>query len=96
MSMKTLIVMTTTVQLLTATVAIAQNGDPTAAGVARSGQTVVDANDARLGTVDRVNSDGSVQMIYAAHFVKLTADKFALVDGKVKVTMTKRDLAHMR
>jgi hypothetical protein len=62
----------------------------------RSGQTVRDSNKARVGTIDRINRDGSIQILVGSSFVTLPADKLSVTDGGVTVALTKREVAKLR
>jgi hypothetical protein len=56
------------------------------------GQTVVDGASKRLGTVDSVANDGSIGLIVDAKYVRLAANDFTVVDGKIVSAKSKRDL----
>ena len=76
---------------LVTTSALAQNPSP-----AKRGATLRDAKSARLGTIDRVNSDGSVQIIFNSKFVTIPADKLVVADDSVTTSLTKAEVAKLR
>ncbi len=80
--------------------ASAQSADATpAASTAadvQAGRILRDASNARLGKIDRVNSDGSVRIIFNARFVTLPADTISVVNGEPTTSMTKRDISKLR
>jgi hypothetical protein len=62
----------------------------------KRGATLRDANLTRLGTIDRVNSDGSVQIIFNAKFVTIPASKLIVAKDMVSTSLTKSEVAKLR
>lgn len=60
------------------------------------GMMLRDANNVRVGTVSRVNADGSVGVIVESKFVTIPASALNIVDGKAVTTLTKREIVHLR
>lgn len=87
--MRTLILALTLV--LAAAPALAADGP-----VATRGAMLRDANDVRVGQVDRVAADGSVGLIIGSKYVTVPADKLALVEGKLTTSLTKKEIARLR
>ena len=63
---------------------------------ARRGATLRDVNNSRIGVVDRVNPDGSVQIIVGTRFVTIPRDKVNVTASGVVTSLTKVDVARMR
>lgn len=61
----------------------------------RQGQTLRDANGARVGTIDRVLPNGSVQIIYSSHFTTIPATTLTVDGGVVKTSLTRKDVAKL-
>ncbi len=59
------------------------------------GQTVRDNNNMRVGTIDRVNGDGSLQLLVGMGFVTVPADKATVADGVVKLAMSKHEVERL-
>ncbi|MET0370383.1 MAG: hypothetical protein ABW039_03295 [Sphingobium sp.] len=68
----------------------------TAAVAAKRGATLRDAKGSRLGTIDRVNADGSVQIIFNSKFVTIPADKLVSSDAGTATSLTKAEVAKLR
>jgi len=64
--------------------------------VPKRGATIRDVNSTRVGVVDRVNADGSVQIIFASKFVTIPADKLTVTNNAVATSLTKAEVAKMR
>lgn len=79
--------------LIIATPALAQTAP---ASTVERGQTLRDANAARIGVIDRVNADGSVQIIFDSRFVRIPADKLVAAENGVNTTLTKREIRRLR
>jgi hypothetical protein len=62
------------------------------AAVAEKGQMVVASNGARLGTVYRVGTDGSAQIIIDGKLVTIPASTLSNVDGKLTTNLTKSEV----
>jgi hypothetical protein len=62
------------------------------AAVAEKGQMVVASNGARLGTVYRVSTDGSAQIIIDGKLVTIPASTLSNVDGKLTTNLTKSEV----
>lgn len=62
----------------------------------KRGATLRDAKAVRLGTIDRVNADGSVQIIFNAHFVTIPADKLVSAQDGIATSLTKAEVSKLR
>ena len=62
------------------------------APVAHQGDMLRDSNNVRLGSVDTVNKDGSVGVIYNSRYVTVPGDSLSLVNGKLTTKLTKAQL----
>jgi hypothetical protein len=80
--------------LLSATPALAgvTTSDQPAAVEVKIGTVLRDANDVRLGTVNRVNPDGSVRIILRGKLVVIPAASVSSVGGKLVTKMTEREI----
>ena len=74
-------------------VASAQTAAP---APARAGQTLRDANKTRVGVIDRVNADGSIQVIVGSRFVTIPATQVLVAEDGVSTPLTKREVARLR
>ncbi len=63
---------------------------------AAKGQMLSSADRARLGTVMRVEGDGSVAIIFDAHMVTIPASTLSSADGKLTTSLNKREVASLR
>jgi hypothetical protein len=61
----------------------------------RAGQTIRDAKSARLGTIQRVNPNGSVKIIYRSRFANIPADTITVENGVVKTSLTKKEVGKL-
>jgi hypothetical protein len=61
----------------------------------KRGATLRDAKSLRLGTIDRVNADGSVQVIFDSHFVTIPADKLVVAADGVATSLTKAEVSRL-
>lgn len=61
----------------------------------KRGATLRDAKATRLGTIDRVNADGSVQIIFDSHFVTIPADKLVASTDGVATSLTKAEVSKL-
>jgi len=61
----------------------------------KRGATLRDAKATRLGTIDRVNADGSVQIIFNEHFVTIPADKLIVAKDGVATSLTKAEVSKL-
>jgi hypothetical protein len=82
-----------------AATAVAQ-GESAAAGVAMvgavsKGQMLVSANGARLGTVYRVNSDGSPQIIIDGKMVTIPTSTLSSSNGKLITSLSKSAVSEL-
>ena len=68
----------------------------TAPAVAKKGQMVSSADRARLGSVIRVNGDGSVAIIFDARLLTIPASTLKLDNGKLTTSLSKREVASLR
>ena len=59
------------------------------------GQVVRDANNVRLGTVDRVSADG-VRIIFGARIVTIPAATVTAADGKTSTSLTRAEVAKLK
>ncbi len=79
--------------------AAAQNTAPSAtvtpAVTASKGQILHDADGGRLAAVDRVTSDGSVQIIFYGRVVTVPAATLSMADGELKTSLTKDQVLHL-
>jgi len=76
--------------VLAAATAVAQ--DSPSAALAAKGQVLVAANGSRLGSVYRVVSDGSVQMIIDGKMITVPAATLSNSDGKLTTSLTKSEV----
>lgn len=81
--------------LALATVATAAVAQETAAPIAHRGDVLRDANALRVGEVSRVYPDGSVQVIFGTRFVIVPASTLATDEGKLKTSLTRREIAKL-
>ena len=58
----------------------------------KRGQTVRDANNIRLGSIDSVSADGMVGLILDGQYVRIPVSLVTNVDGKAQTSLTKKDL----
>jgi hypothetical protein len=92
-----LMLLATPVAAQTAAVAAA----PIAATAIHKGQWIKDANNGRIGPVDRINvgADGnvaSVKVIAGSQFATIPGDTLTLTDGALQTSMTKKDIAKLQ
>jgi hypothetical protein len=66
-----------------------------AAPVVRQGDMLRDANNIRLSTIDSVNKDGSVGIIFNGHYVTLPAASLSAANGKLVTSLTKAQVSAM-
>ena len=79
-----------------ASVASAQPAVATApVGVAAKGQSITSADRVRLGSVVRVNGDGSVAIIFDTRLLILPASTLKVSDGKLSTSLSKREVASL-
>lgn len=62
------------------------------AGSVRAGAFVFDANNVRVGTVDRVLGDGSLRVIFGKRFVTLPAATVSMADKGAKTSLTRKEV----
>jgi hypothetical protein len=91
-----LVALTCALVTVTATAQTAFGATGTAAAVAERGQMLVASNGARLGTVYRVGSDGSAQIIIDGKLVTVPASTLSNVDGKLTTNLTKSEVLALR
>lgn len=77
------------IALAAATPVLAQN----APLLLKQGVMLRDANKARLGKIDRVNPDGSVQLIYRSKFVTIPAEKIVVSEDGVTTSLSRQEVA---
>jgi hypothetical protein len=87
-----LVALTCALATVTAMAQNASGGAGTAAAVAVKGKMLVASNGARLGTVYRVGSDGSAQIILDGKLVTVPASTLASVDGKLTTNLSKSEV----
>lgn len=58
------------------------------ASIARQGDMLRDSNNVRIGSIDAVNKDGSVGVIYNSRYVTVPGDTLSLVNGKLTTKLT--------
>jgi hypothetical protein len=63
---------------------------------AEKGKIVVSSNGSRLGTVYRVGSDGSAQIIIDGKLVTIPASTLTSVDGKLTTSLSKSEVLALR
>jgi hypothetical protein len=63
---------------------------------AEKGKIVVSSNGSRLGTVYRVGSDGSAQIIIDGKLVTIPASTLSSVDGKLTTSLSKSEVLALR
>ena len=64
--------------------------------VATKGQLLTGADRSRLGSVVRVEGDGSVGIIFDAHLVTIPSSTLSLAGGKLTTTLSKREVTALR
>jgi hypothetical protein len=57
--------------------------------VAATGKMLIDANGGRLAPVDRVDADGSAEIIIDGRLVTIPASTLSIVDGRLKTSLKK-------
>lgn len=62
----------------------------------RTGLLLLDANNARLGQIDRVYPDGSVRIIYGTRFVTIPAATIGAANGKIVTTLKRREVERLK
>lgn len=61
-----------------------------------AGTTLRSSDMGRVGQIDRVNADGSVQIIFRTKFVTVPASTLSVTDkGEVTTSLTKREIAKL-
>lgn len=68
----------------------------TTAVVATRGQMLSSADRARLGSVVRVNDDGSVAIIFDTRLLTIPASTLKLDNGKLTTSLNKREITSLR
>lgn len=68
---------------------------PSAAIAIHSGQTLRDAKMARVGTVDRVLADGSVQIIFGDKFTIIPASTLSVSGDALTTSLTRKEVAKL-
>lgn len=62
----------------------------------RTGRTLRDPANVRVGKIDRVNADGSVRVIFEERFITIPADTLSVKDGEVTTSLTRREVSRLR
>jgi hypothetical protein len=68
----------------------------TAPASVKRGAVLRDAKKLPLGTVDRVNTDGSIQIIFGPRVVVIPAEKIVVAQNDVSTTLTRMEVARLR
>jgi hypothetical protein len=63
---------------------------------AKRGAMLRDVKGMRLATIDRVNADGSVQIIFNSRLVTIPADKLVVASTGVATSLTKPEVDNLR
>lgn len=82
-----------------ATVGVAHAADDaaqTAAPAAKVGDFLRDGDARRVAAVTRVYPDGAVQIIYDSHFVVVPANTLSTADGKLKTSLTRKEISKLK
>jgi hypothetical protein len=66
------------------------------APVATKGAMLHSADGVRLGEVDRVETDGSVQLIFDGRIVTVPATTLSLQDGELTTSLKKTDVMNLK
>lgn len=75
----------------------AQSADiATTPAAATKGQMLSSADRARLGSIVRVNGDGSVAIIFDTRLLTIPASTLKLDNGKLTTSLSKREIASLR
>lgn len=69
---------------------------PAAIAAPKRGATLRDVKASRLGAIDRVNADGSVQIIFNSRFVTIPADKLVASSDGVATSLTKAEVSKLQ
>lgn len=64
--------------------------------VPKRGTTLRDANNTRLGTIERINADGSVRIIINSKFVTIPASKLVVNQNSITTSLTKPEVSKLR
>jgi hypothetical protein len=77
--------------------ACASDAQPATASpvVAHQGDMLRDINNVRVGSVDSVNKDGSVSVIYNSRYITVPAASLSIVNGKLTTRLAKTDLGSL-
>ena len=67
-----------------------------AAPVASKGKMLVDATGGRLAPVDRVDDDGSAEIIIDGRLVTVPAATLSVVDGRLKTSLKKSQVLDLQ
>jgi hypothetical protein len=84
-----------TIALLSSVPAFAADAPGTTPQV-KNGALLRDVNNAVLGNVSRVNSDGSLGLIVDYKFVTVPAASVTVVNGKAMTTLSKKEIVGAR
>ena len=77
--------------------ALAAQGEAAAETVAVVGKTLFDANGKNVGVIYKVTSDGSAQLVIDdQRLITVPASSLSQVDGKIRTSLTKRDIVKPR
>lgn len=75
---------------------IAQSTVSSTPGGAAKGQMLSSADRSRLGSVLRVNGDGSVAIIFDSRLLTIPASTLKSTGGKLTTSLSKREIASLR
>lgn len=84
----------TTTPVVAAEMAASTGASSTVA--AKRGAMLRDAKGMRLATIDRVNADGSVQIIFNSKLVTIPADKLVAAPTGVATSLSKPEVDNLR
>ena len=65
------------------------------ASAAKAGQVIRDANNLKIGRVERVEKDGSVKVIYQSRMILIPANTLTVADGKVQTSLTRKEIGKL-
>ena len=81
---------------LAAALPAAAADQPAAGPVANKGAVLHSADGSRLGEVDRVESDGSVQLIFDGKVVTVPATTLSMQGGELTTSLKKGDVMNLK
>ncbi len=86
------------VSLLVTAPALAQSAVATtsAHAAAKEGQMLIDADGRRLALIDRVDGDGSAEIIIEGHVATIPATTLSMVNGRLMTSLKKTQVVAMQ